>query len=83
METAFSAYKALLQSKPILTKSITCGLLFIVGDYIAQKGNQLDIQLRISSTVDGINNELLTLPSWELLTTDRLCIFGTARCSPR
>lgn len=38
MEAAFSLYKNCLHSKPILTKSVTCGLLFILGDYIAQKG---------------------------------------------
>lgn len=41
MEAAFTRYKNWLHTKPILTKSVTCGLLFILGDYIAQKGKKL------------------------------------------
>lgn len=39
MASLFSWYKELLIKRPIITKSITCSILFTIGDYIAQKGN--------------------------------------------
>lgn len=38
MSALLKNYKACVQKRPIITKSITCALLFILGDYIAQKG---------------------------------------------
>lgn len=37
MKRIFAAYKLSLQKRPVITKSITCGALFAVGDYFAQR----------------------------------------------
>lgn len=53
MEAVVTRYKSWLHNKPILTKSVTCGLLFILGDYIAQKGSSLPMQFRPNLEPDG------------------------------
>lgn len=47
MSTLITLYKNLLTHRPIITKSITCGVLFLIGDFIAQKGKQFVIFSRI------------------------------------
>ena len=39
-----AVYKQWLIRRPILTKAATCGLLFTIGDYIAQTCKSLDMQ---------------------------------------
>lgn len=37
MLSLLTVYKQWLIKRPIVTKGITCGILFTIGDYIAQK----------------------------------------------
>lgn len=53
MEAVVTRYKSWLHNKPILTKSVTCGLLFILGDYIAQKGTRRPMQFRTNLGLIG------------------------------
>jgi hypothetical protein len=79
MPSSFANYKACLQKRPIITKSITCAFLFVVGDYIAQKGMHFHIQYKMECTKIGTKRDLLTLPLLELPTMDPLCIYGIVK----
>ena len=47
MLSLMNLYKELLSRRPIVTKSVTCGVLFLLGDYIAQKGKRCVIFSRV------------------------------------
>jgi len=79
MRRLLLGYRNCLDCRPVITKSITCGIIFAIGDYLAQTCNHTNMQLLIKIKMDGIKIEHKILLLLAHSTMDPVYIFGTAK----